>query len=1066
MIFDVLSRSLDINTNFLIEASAGTGKTYTIEHLFVRRLLEKTKGGNFLEPEEIAVLTFTRACAKELAERIRQALDRTIAELSSQDAACPDYIAKLYEESHETLALYRLRLIRARASLENAYIGTIHGFCHKVLREFEGKDADSVTLISRQTLSDVTDEFFRKEHCIDPLETIRLAKLIASYKNTFSDLKEHLLQTLFDAPVLLVNETEARCMLQKHALKYRYTPDDFEELARNFTGCMTRQKTIKHELEKAIYCLHAFCTSPGELQTQCDILDAPLFASAWFSKPKKNASHDNNDALLFLHEIEPYLQILAAPAHIEESYRLRLLQYVRAYMQKEGLFSYQELLHTMERHISNAGFCDFLQKKYKALIVDEFQDTDPVQWKILESLFLHRNEGTLHLVGDPKQAIYAFRNADVYSYMEAKNTLCHSPYVLCTNYRSSAKLIQALNTLFSGVHAENLFYLPKIQRSIQPPPIGIGGQVSELALNDNKAPITFFQVQGTLSGKRKWPTLEVEEKLFCFIAQEISFFQTKNIRQASVAILVKDRHQQTRLETYLQKAGIRTISRSKRMLIEKEACKFVQRLLYALMHPREKHALSALVCHPPFSYAQYQIDLLFEDNEEGYAFRAKYVEYFLHLKEVFDRHGIACFFQTLLDSVWPESEKTVLELLLQQPDGKAFMRDLEHLVECLITKYSGLQCSEKTFYDTLNDNALADALGDEALYCRYETLGDAVHIHTLHSAKGLEFDIVFSLGLVTDSGKPSSEDEKQELLRLFYVAATRAKKRLYIPLAYAEDAPQYENDSAITLFLKALEPEGLQSLIEKSDQTIGLLQVDATASTTFSQAANFCYLPKPYTQIDAPYEQYCISSYSSLYKHEVRTQEPDMPTTLPKGAIVGRLFHQVLQACICHLIQSGTFFDEKTCFELVKQQIRSTRLAPYVDMVFACIWNAFHATLLGKFSLSNISWKQAFVEAPFCMYQGNNSWIQGAVDLVFCHEEVFYLVDWKTNWLGDTADAYAQDAMQQTLTRYRYDMQAKLYGDAIKKHLGKEGIYGGFFFIFLRAFYESNAYNGILCIKP
>ncbi|MFS8564342.1 MAG: UvrD-helicase domain-containing protein [Rhabdochlamydiaceae bacterium] len=191
----------------------------------------------------------------------------------------------------------------------------------------------------------------------------------------------------------------------------------------------------------------------------------------------------------------------------------------------------------MEASLSNESCVRHIRQKYQAVIVDEFQDTDPVQWNIFEKLFLPSYVKAIYLVGDPKQSIYAFRKADIYTFLKASMQFTSHAH-LDTNYRSEQGLIQALNSLFCK---KSWIDLPAWGTTLPVLPMKAGKQ--------GGGDLHFFIAEGNLGREKRWPSYQIEKDyLFPFIVQEIH----KVYGTSSIAILVKDRFQAHRIHTFLQ----------------------------------------------------------------------------------------------------------------------------------------------------------------------------------------------------------------------------------------------------------------------------------------------------------------------------------------------------------------------------------------------------------------------------------------------------------------------------------------------------------------------------------
>lgn len=305
-------------------------------------------------------------------------------------------------------------------------------------------------------------------------------------------------------------------------------------------------------------------------------------------------------------------------------------------------FTFDDLLHTMRSALNQPLFMEKVRAKYKAVIVDEFQDTDPIQWSIFEKLFLKSH--LLYLVGDPKQSIYGFRSADIYTYMRAADALGkENKAFLDTNYRSSPQLIDALNALFTK--NPDWIVLPALPDALEYHPVKAGR--SENVLKEE--PITYFGVQGDPSKEKSWPTKVMEEeKLFPYIASEMIRLRAK-IPFSEMAVLVKDRFQAQRLQLHLNRWNIP--SNLKRMLHLAKSRGFVamEMLLKALAHPENDRYVRAALFGP-----------LMEREENP----------FFALKEIFLEKGFAPFYEHFISHHFTAHDFSLFFAIA--PDGGDF----------------------------------------------------------------------------------------------------------------------------------------------------------------------------------------------------------------------------------------------------------------------------------------------------------------------------------------------------------------------------------------------------------
>ncbi len=249
----------------------------------------------------------------------------------------------------------------------------------------------------------------------------------------------------------------------------------------------------------------------------------------------------------------------------------------------EEILTPDALLERMQEALETPSFLKGVQEKYRVLIVDEFQDTDPISWRIFEKIFLESK--IVYLVGDPKQSIYGFRNADIHTYLKAREKFEKRAF-LSTNYRSRPSLVHALNFFFSS---SNWIDLPEFPGALSYIPISAGR--SDEGLHEESS-VHFFLSKDSPGREKNWPTKRLErEKLFPFIANEIRrLHQEKKVPFKEIAILVKDRFQAERLSHFLRELSFPISVKQTSNLTQTSGFIALEELLTAALYPEDRGA--------------------------------------------------------------------------------------------------------------------------------------------------------------------------------------------------------------------------------------------------------------------------------------------------------------------------------------------------------------------------------------------------------------------------------------------------------------------------------------------
>lgn len=814
--FDVLDGSVDVHGFHFLEASAGTGKTFAIEHIFIRLLVE---GERPLLPQEIVVMTFTRAAARELKERI-YANCVAVKEQLEAGASSLDYVRRWLDAGKAGYALKQLR--SALGQFERARISTLHSFCARALSE------NALDCGVPFTFSEIEERTWKREieECIERwLPTLpypRYAPVQLDHALRACGGGERLVATLaklyamqlaieeyptFDA----LHQKMRAELLSCERVQASALVEDFERLAPLYKQCggpafCTQVRCIGTALEERECSLSTFEEWVGQREWFFPKLD-PQFR-------KKRAQDDprlHYPGLLFSlkERIYPWIAQAADAKRIV----LRMVKEVSPHIEHalalKGVLLPDAMVRTMREALEEPRFAERIRKEFRAAIIDEFQDTDDAQWEIVQKLFSQ----TLYLVGDPKQSIYAFRNADLYTYMAAKDALGpHASKELSVNFRSSPKLVSALNALFAHVRSAGGFPLPRGNARLPIPTVRAGLAQAQ----DDAEALHFFCVQADSGRARAWPSLALEKQyLFPFIAEEI---ERQRIPFETIAILVKDRHQARRVGAHLQSVGIASHCEKGVSLSESRALFLLKECVKAVLAPEDIGLVKSLLAGPLAGWDAPALAVYPKtDVQEG-----------LHaLQRALLQEGHAAFFGDLLKHTFSRDGQTVEECLgAHDEELYAEMRSIialccEELLQREVPLLSLLQELER------RDAALPVRDG-----------GSSVQILTMHMSKGLEFDTVFALGVASRHtlqddwikvGKqlrplepeapdlaPILEESAAEKLRLAYVALTRAKRKLYVPLIWdGKGAPKAPYERSANELLFSMSQEEMKQWLER-----------------------------------------------------------------------------------------------------------------------------------------------------------------------------------------------------------------------------------------------------------
>jgi exodeoxyribonuclease V beta subunit len=1143
-VFNILSRAQPIHRNFLLEASAGTGKTFSIEHLCVRLLLEPGPEGSPLELEDLLVVTFTRAATRELFQRIRECLEAAVDCLTERLDEAPDYLQALFEEGEDACLAARKRLEHALYAFDAIQVQTIHGFCARslgecawehglgtVLAQAESGDPDA----ERRLLLD----FLRSELDSELITAAQWGRLIQSRRASVEAVLAEL-QRLMSGRFAVEGGARAvqlRSGLRKAlgALRRAGVSGDrvqgaFRHLAPHFKGVSVSGRIVE-SASRSAQCL----ADALEREEWPDAILDELFADALdpfqrfvngqkFAKaPEEFEASAREFIELYSSQLFPLIRQATDPAKILATVAEALQQFRDRMTYERACAGPDQLLQQMAQAVQRPEVAAALQKRFRAAIVDEFQDTDPVQWDVFQRLFLDEGwKGHLYLVGDPKQAIYRFRSADIYTYLAAGQALGEDGRAsLGTNYRSHPALVSALNRLFSPDICASWIRLPRTEAQLSYDPVQSGAKVAERDWGDTRERVHFFFGRGALSRQgATWPNAETQLQLNRFVAQEIQrLHAVAGVAYRDQAVLVRDHTQAAEVLAILASQQIPAMARRGGSLCASPAYPAVQDLILSLLSPRSLSRIKVLLGGNFLAFSAAEI---LELEAEGALVHT--VQAVLRIRRVYEDKGIAAAWLAFCDLELGSGGQTVQASLLALPQGQELFESAQQMIELLMDYERGQQGLEGLLRYLQSWKQL-DSHVHSQLQQRQDPMQDAVQVMTIHVSKGLEFGVVYALGLakraVVDKGLIPCHDEgrdvlkaldsesseaqlsraesEAERLRHLYVAWTRARERLYIPVAIDEKdkAVPAGTASAIELyiqgfasgqgyegsiaaqgayFLEQLEQRGqewgcsfseagddlpLLDIPSRSDEGQELIrppQVALQATPT---------LLRSFTGLAAQPQRW---DYDLDPPHAMDADEKHVGS-LPAGAPTGVLLHRILEEA-----PIGSSVD---WLDFVQPYVASSAFAGWEQTIASICERCFTHLLpgLGR-SVSDLDPRYVWREVDFLYHLPDGmerakdpSYMRGVVDLLCKLEGRYYLIDWKSNWLGPDWTAYSQAALRQEIERHDYLLQAQIYTEALRRYVALfeeapfEELFGGIYYVFLRGLNPEDSEQGVYLME-
>ena len=1160
--FDLLESPLE-GTN-LIEASAGTGKTYTIAGLFLRLILEKGFSVN-----DILVVTYTVAATEELRDRIRKKIREAMGGFSS--GSSPDeFLNGLVQKNPDPQGAVRL-LQEALHDFDEASIFTIHGFCQRTLHEsaFESGSLFDTELIPDQERlnEEIVLDFWRLRFYGAPLEFV-------AYAQTKGISPKYFLKLLGKGT------THLDAQIVPEIKGGRLT--SLEDFRRSSERLKEEWPKAREEILK-IFGSPAlkYYTNP---QKHIDAMDGciangiglPLFKEFEKFTPDKLAANTKKNCATPKHPFFDLCEDLQKKAMALASEMDRQILFLKRdlfrYLQKElparkereNIQSFDDLLIRLRDALEKKGGDDLakaIRTRYRAALIDEFQDTDPVQYAIFKSVF-RGEENILFLIGDPKQAIYSFRGADLFAYMRAAGHV-NSRYTLTKNWRSESGLIMAVNTIFSN--GKNPFIYDAIP--FEPSTAKEHREQDSLKINKKAEPpfhLWFVDAKKIADADKPITKGQARSLIPEAVAGEISrliglgkegraLIGDRPLREADIAVLVRRNSEARLVQESLIALRIPSVLHSMGNLFDTDEALEMSRVLSAIGSPNHEPFLKVALTTNMLGKGGEDLEKLGRDEAEWEDWVVKFREY----NELWEKRGFIRMLRYFL-----LKEKVRLRLL-SFPDGERRLTNILHLAEVLHQESNEKKLGMVGLLKWLRQQRDPESPRLEEHQLRLESDANAVRIVTIHKSKGLEYPVVFcpfnwdgseigkkgeflfhdpgddwkiNLVLNPEENPNRMLGEKEilaENLRLLYVSLTRAKNRCYLIWGRFNEAgtsaPAYllhppEGNPEDIVAATGEKFEGLtdadirQTLKELARNAKGAIQLSDLPLVPGERQR-----PVPEAGRDLFFEEFSghikrdwrIASFSLLVsdrEKETKTpshaaidlpdydqgislqetipaQEPSGIFAFPKGARPGTLLHDIFEKI--DFSEKGIPSIEEIVvgklkeygFEIHWQETVCEMIGKVLAAPLQPGENGLTLSKIGKvdrlselefyFPLEPITHrklKTVFAEhggpeitgdfpeqiekLDFAPVQG---FMKGFIDLLFHFQGKYYLVDWKSNFLGNRVEDYGKKTLLREMKENFYILQYHIYTLALHQYLKNrvsnydyEKHFGGVFYVFLR----------------
>ena len=839
------AHTFPLRGSHLIEASAGTGKTWTIAALYVRLVLghghEGTAPVRAMLPQDVLVMTFTRAATRELSDRIRARLTEAAQVFRGLAETDDDFLQQLQDEYPEgdlrEQAAHRLAL--AAQAMDDAAVYTIDAWCQRMLREHA---FDSGSLFEENLVGDeaalrleAVQDYWRQQFY--PMDAALVTQVLGVWRDVPAleqDMRALMAVPLADAApgtlaqVLVATLVERDAQLQ--ALKRGWTEkaDNLlgwieAQLAHNKSSWDGRKLTYKKcaewlavlkdwaqgpedgkRLEKAMKTGWARFTPQGLLECRKPG-EAPVALP-----PESQAYAD----------LQAALQALPDPTQVARLHaRTHVLLRLAELKRRSGLFGFADMLQRLDVALadpeSGERLAQRLREQFPVAMIDEFQDTSPLQFRIFDRIYRTAEnlpDTALLLIGDPKQSIYGFRGADIHSYLAARRATAGRHHVLGTNFRSTQAVVAVVNRWFD-MAPDAFGYQQGDEDPLPFQPVGAKGrdEVFRTSAGDVQAMTVVHDatLRSTRDAQTHLSALCAEQIVAWLSEPQARFADAENgdkpLQPKDIAVLVRTGKEAAAVRDALRVRGVASVYLSDRdSVFASDEAQDLCLWLRGVAEPQDMRRVRAALGTRTVGLSLAELyDLATQD--ELLDTRAEQMR---ELHQTWESQGVLAMLRQSLH---------VLNLAGRwrgQTDGERRLTNVLHLAELLqaaSSQIDGEQALIRWLTQQIDEAQSGNTSAGEEQTVRLESDEDLVKVITIHASKGLEYPVVclpfahshrvvtadkaavlqleggegegerhWTLDFDKEDSRLADHDRLREDLRLWYVALTRARHALWV----------------------------------------------------------------------------------------------------------------------------------------------------------------------------------------------------------------------------------------------------------------------------------------------
>lgn len=1148
-LFDAARLELKKGTN-LVEASAGTGKTYAIAMLVLRAVVELE-----VPIEKILVVTFTKAATEELRARIRSRLVEALEVLGTEEGERnykPDATLLCWAETIKNRQRAAILIKAALFEIDCAAIYTIHGYCQRMLLEqaLESNQLFDVELVTDLDLirNQVTEDFWRNHlYEMAPLPCAIITNVFPTPHALMASVK-----TVGSGNNYIVPEVGLVAEAEQELLAAMGTMQQWWKVhGKSLKGRFGEAIEAKH-FNKKVYNNFAvwFAEIDDFFSGDSDVLPADLTILSTetllgeLSKTKFKS----------LEKRENYLQEWPLPGSVLDNlltcYEALLLTLrvnlakelsfeVSKRLFKQGKMGFEDLISNLSEGLKGEHGLSLqrvLASRFKVALIDEFQDTDSKQYHIFSTLFGAANH-YLYLIGDPKQAIYRFRGADIHSYFEAKKAAT-SLLTLEKNYRSHPFLLNEINRLFSS--KDSSFCYAEDVLGYHPVSAAKSEEDLQLLQDDkNIAGMVYCSLEEHPENKGgRWNGGQAKEKIRDYVVFEVADLldsgrtvtvvegRKKQLAPQDIAILVRKNAEAEEYRHALTAAGIQAVVTSRSSVFQTRECWELLLLLGGVCSSSVTTKVKSAMTLSWFGFSGDELHRIWENDSQLNLWQCKMAEYF----DIWQEQNFLTMMSKLL------AQERVLINLAGQAQAERKIANIHQLLELVQEEEAdeNLGASEVIqWLCSMNVEEKSQDSGELLL----ESDEEAVQIVTMHSAKGLEYPVVFCPVLwsttdflasekfqlkshdtdnriVVDLGSKQFAQRKEmarmeqaaEEVRLLYVALTRAKLRCYTIWAdvkkHGVSVDSFDSPLGSLVF-----PDGYCNNSQQ-EETLRLLSAGLPLEyqkITFNnkEVAFFHEKPEQFLNAKEPsgrtlHTDWQVSSFSAMAGQteyqptletapgkrdsglvaEAETESEDIVAVvgLPAGPNFGNVIHDLLEDFSFSTMAGGDGL-ELAC------ELKCNRYGVEAEpgKVAELLCKTINSELPAGFSLARLQDQSCLKEMEFYFHldpivtgeineilkgepavqplssRRMRGYLTGFVDLICEFGGRYFILDYKTNFLGEKFANYHPSKLAIAMRDHNYGLQYWIYTLVLHRHLKNilpsysySKHFGGVMYLFVR----------------